>query len=124
VTPTFTVSPTITPTFTASPTPTATPIPLLLTPHSPNPDPAGPAGIWLPFTLSIPAVVQARIFNVSGELVRHLDGGGLPQGNLELHWDLRNDYAQAVSSGVYVCQIQADAQGQQSKVWEKCAVLR
>jgi hypothetical protein len=125
--PTLTVSPTITPTFTVSPTRTATPIPLLLTPHYPNPDPTGPAGVWLPYTLSTNAKMDFKVFDVSGELVRHLDAAPPRQGpgTHEQHWDLSNDAGRTVSSGVYLCKIRAVSDlGDDVYVWERFAVLR
>ncbi|HXC65586.1 MAG TPA: FlgD immunoglobulin-like domain containing protein, partial [bacterium] len=103
---------------------TPTPIPLLLSPHFPNPDPAGAGGLWLPYTLSIPAKVTFHVFDIAGELVRHLDAGVQGAGNHEQHWDLYNDNGHPVASGVYLCRVTAQAKGQERMVWEKCSVLR
>ena len=129
--PTFTASPTptitrtFTPSFTITPTFTETPLPLLLTPHHPSPNPGGPDAIFLPYTLSVPAKVFIKVYDVSGELVRRLDVGFRLQGNHEERWDLRNDGGAGVASGVYLCRIEAQSQrGELADVFEKCAVLR
>jgi len=125
ITPTRTATPTATPTFTITPTFTETPLPLLLTPHHPSPNPGGPDAIFLPYTLSVPARVSIKVFDISGELVRRLDLGFRLQGNHEEPWDLRNDSGAGVASGVYLCRIEAQSQrGERQDVFEKCAVLR
>jgi hypothetical protein len=145
-TPTMIVSPTDTPT--ASPTATAThtplpsptssatrtptksrtptPIPLLLTPHHPNPDPAGPIGIWFPYTITADSTMHLKVYDISGELIVAAAPFFKAAGNPaeEWHWDILNTAKQRASSGVYLCRIEADAAGGQTQVvWEKCSVL-
>ena len=124
-TPTATITRTFTPTFTITPTFTETPLPLFLTPRYPNPNPVGQGPIWLPYILSTPATVSIKVYDISGELVRTIQSGFREAGNLEEPWDLRNTNGANVSSGVFLCRIQAvSPRGESAFVFEKCAVLR
>jgi len=141
VRPTFTASPTATPvsgsatptatpspTWTLSASPTAIPPSLLLTPHYPNPNPAGGSGIWLPYTINTAAWVIVKIYDVSGELVRTWASD--PEyksaaGTYERFWDLRNTYGVKTASGIYMVQIDANSTASnRQEAWEKCAVVR
>jgi hypothetical protein len=127
VTPSFSVTSTITPTSTASPTATATPPPLLLTPHFPNPNPAGSGGVWLPYTISTDAWVDLEVFDVAGEKVRgwNSDPDFEFTGDHERYWDLRNSAGADTASGVFLVRIHARSpRDENATVWEKCAVLR
>jgi hypothetical protein len=124
--PSPTMTPTRTPTLPPTPAPTATvtPLPLLLTPKSPNPSPAKDA-VWLPYVISTAAEVDIRVFDVSGEKI--LDLGPLFQqaGVHERRWDLANAAGARVASGVYLCRIVATApNGDSDDAWVKVAVSR
>jgi sugar lactone lactonase YvrE len=122
-------SSTITPTFTVTATFTPVPPTFSLSPHWPNPNPAGSAGVWLPYTVSDDALVNVWIYDISGELVRSWssDPQWVPAGNHERPWDERNSSGKMVASGVFFVRIDArpaDAAGSQQEAWEKCAVAR
>lgn len=61
------------------------------------------------FDLSVPASgwVNAVIYNVMGQRVRELVDGELPAGYYTLSWDGLNYQGEAVTSGVYFCQVKA-----------------
>ncbi|HXB97333.1 MAG TPA: hypothetical protein VNZ54_04720, partial [bacterium] len=125
-TPTHTPVPTATPTATrtVTNTRTPTPLPLLLTPHHPNPDPTGGDTVYLPFTITVDSTVSIKVYDIAGEMVVSPGSRFFSRGNQEWPWDLMNTARQRVSSGVYLCRIEADAAGGQSQVvWEKCSVL-
>jgi len=121
-----TASPSATAPGTATPSLTATPAPphLSLSPHSPNPDPASRT-LWLPYVISTGSLVDIKVYDVSGELVRALDPVEQPAGAQEQAWDLKNTQAAAVASGVYLCRIHAqNAAGESATAWVKAAVAR
>ena len=125
--PTMSVSPTHTLSSTVTPTFSPTPLPLLLTPHYPNPNPAGSEGIWLPYTISTPAWVDLEVFDVAGEKVRSFDTDPdfEAAGDHERYWDLRNSSGTQVASGIFLVRIHARSpRNEQASVWEKCAVVR
>ncbi|MGH7443130.1 MAG: choice-of-anchor L domain-containing protein [bacterium] len=99
---------------------------LVLTPHYPNPDPAnGDTGVWLPYSLNVPATVTISIYDVFGELVRRLASVFQSAGDHEQKWDIRNDDARLSASGVCLCRIKAVSEaGESASLWEKCAVAR
>jgi hypothetical protein len=55
----------------------------------------------LRFTLSKPADVKVRVYDVSGRLVRTLRTGRLDDGPHEVVWDGRNDTHELVGAGTY-----------------------
>lgn len=133
ISPTFSVSATAsmspTPTQSATVTPTYTPtaLPLLLTPHDPNPNPAGSGGIWLPYTISTAAWVDLEAYDVAGEKVRNWDGDPdfEAEGTHERYWDVRNSSGSTVASGIFLVRIHARSpRNENATVWEKCAVVR
>ena len=76
--------------------------------HPNYPNPFNPE-TWFPYELAVDALVQFRIYNVHGEVVRHLElglkeAGGYLDKSKAVHWDGTNDQGQSVSSGVYFCQ--------------------
>ena len=132
-TPTFTGTSSVTPSLSSTATPsvtptfTATPLPFLLTPHYPNPDPAGPTGVWLPYTLSTAAKVSLTVYDISGERVRAWgqDPEDETAGAHERFWDLKNGSGRDVASGIFLVRIQGDPEiGDSQTVWERCAVVR
>jgi hypothetical protein len=124
ISPTFTVSPTVTPTPTITPTYTETPLPLLLTPKYPNPDP-GVTQMWLPYILSTGADVDIKVYDVAGELVRRFDPQTRSEGAHEEMWDLKNTDGRKVASGIYLYRIHAvSPRHEEHDAWMKCAVSR
>ena len=70
------------------------------------PNPFNP-DTWIPFKLHRRARVVIGIYDLSGHLVRELDLGIRDPGDYTskghaAHWDGRNDYGEAVSSGIYL----------------------
>lgn len=70
------------------------------------PNPFNPE-TWIPYRLSKDASVVFHIYNVSGQLVRELNLGMRKMGsymdkNTAAYWDGRDQYGQAVSSGIYI----------------------
>ena len=53
------------------------------------------------------AETSLQIFNIQGQSVRKLVTGSLQSGWHNVAWDGKNDFGKAVSSGVYLCQMQA-----------------
>lgn len=124
VSPSFTVSPTVTPTPTITPTYTETPLPLLLTPKYPNPNPAA-AQMWIPYVLSTGADVDIKIFDVAGELVRSFEPQTRSGGAHEELWDLKNTSGRKVASGIFLYRIHAvSPRHEEDDAWMKCAVSR
>jgi len=97
---------------------------LVLTPKSPNPNPGGGNGIWLPYVLSRDADVRIRIFDVSGEKVRDLEPFAGLLGSNEQFWDERNGSGAMVGSGIFIAHIMARANGEYDDAFVKMAVVR
>jgi hypothetical protein len=130
-TPTPSVTPSWSPSFTRTVSPTfsltytATPPPLLLHPYDPNPNPAGPGGVYIPYWLQTNATVDITVYAVSGELVRRLDPFQAPAGSSEQFWDEKNISGAPVASGIFILHLVATSpRGEQIGTWEKCAVLK
>jgi hypothetical protein len=75
------------------------------------PNPFNPE-TWIPYQLSEPANVSISIYNLNGQMVRHLELGSVMPGHYtdksrSAYWDGRNEFGEAVSSGVYFYQLQA-----------------
>ncbi|MDI6791398.1 MAG: S8 family serine peptidase [bacterium] len=75
------------------------------------PNPLNPE-TYIPFSLSEPARVVIRIYNLSGQLIRALDlGESLPGTYISrteaAYWDGKDSEGQEVSSGVYFYQLKA-----------------
>ena len=88
------------------------------------PNPFNPE-TWIPYQIRQASQVRVSIYNQSGDLVRRLDLGLKPAGyytrrDQALYWDGRNDWGEAVSSGVYFYHLVA---GQQSEI-KKMIVIR
>lgn len=65
------------------------------------------------FALALPErrVVELRIFDVRGALVRRLDPGELPAGRHAIAWDGRNEAGEPARSGVYFVRARAGSWG-------------
>jgi len=76
------------------------------------PNPFNPE-TWIPYRLSEPADVSIAIYNVNGQVVRRLElGSKLPGYYVDkskaAYWDGTNESGEAISSGIYFYQMQAD----------------
>ena len=75
------------------------------------PNPFNPE-TWMPYQLVSDAPVNLRIYNVRGQLVRELDLGLRKSGSYKAqesaaYWDGRDQFGEAVSSGMYFYTLQA-----------------
>jgi flagellar hook assembly protein FlgD len=78
---------------------------LVLAPSRPNP--VGPQASRATIAFAIPTedVVDLRLFDVNGRLVRTLYAGRCPAGRHEIAWEGNDDRDLPVSNGVYFCQL-------------------
>jgi hypothetical protein len=74
-----------------------------LMPASPNPFTGQTA---LSFSLPEATNVMLAIYNVSGQLVRTLEGGQVSAGNHQVTWDGTDDTGAKVAKGVYFCRLE------------------
>jgi flagellar hook assembly protein FlgD len=95
-----------------------------LIPRPANPDPAGPNGIWLPYIVTTNAVVNIRVYDVAGEVVRDLKPYQALTGANEEFWDERNNAGNNCASGVFIYRIQATAGEESQEAWLKLAIVR
>jgi hypothetical protein len=65
------------------------------------------------------ANVTVKIFTMAGESVTTLHGSGTAHTDNEIDWDVSN-----IQSGIYLAQIEADANGQKSSTIIKIAVVK
>ncbi len=77
------------------------------------PNPFNPE-TWLPYQLAADASVNLRIYTIRGQLVRELDVGVQKAGSYQAqesaaYWDGRDEFGEAVSSGMYFYTLQAGA---------------
>ena len=82
-----------------------------LLPNYPNP--FNPE-TWIPFDLADAGEVTIRVYDVAGQVVRRLDLGYVEPGKYHTrdaaaYWDGRNEFGEAVASGVYVYEIRSGA---------------
>ena len=75
------------------------------------PNPFNPE-TWIPYHLTEDASVVIQIYNTQGTPVRKLDlgqklAGGYLTRDVAAYWDGRNDYGEALSSGLYFYQLRA-----------------
>jgi predicted GH43/DUF377 family glycosyl hydrolase/PKD repeat protein len=75
------------------------------------PNPFNP-DTWIPYALASDAVVDVRIFDLHGRMVRRIhvgyrEAGFYTERNNAVHWDGYNDAGERVSSGVYFYTLQA-----------------
>jgi len=59
------------------------------------------------FELPFPARTSVAVYNVSGQKVRELLSGNLPPGVHSVTWDGLTERGSRVSSGVYICRLEA-----------------
>jgi expansin (peptidoglycan-binding protein) len=77
--------------------------------YPPHPNPFNPA-TTLSFDLSRDGMVELKIFDQSGRLVRILLDQSMTAGHHELQWKGRDDEGKSVASGVYFLQLQTGQQ--------------
>jgi len=68
------------------------------------------------FSLKEETSVQARIYNLRGQLVKELSDKHLVPGQHTLWWDLKDKEGARVSSGVYLYRLQADGYAASGKL--------
>ena len=124
LTPTFAISLTftITQTPTVPPTPTPTQQPACFTMYKNSPNPCS-NGTNLVYYLCAEAEVTAKIYTVSGEVVRELSQQGEPGMN-SIYWDTNNNSGRGVASGVFIYYIEATEGEYKQKQWGKMAVVK
>ena len=91
--------------------------PLVL--HAPHPNPVT-SSVRLAVDVPAPMRVEAGVFTVGGRQVRDLSFHATTAGRHDSVWDARDDHGRPVSSGVYVCRVQA---GNLTRV-QRIAVVR
>ncbi|MAF09705.1 hypothetical protein CMK11_04570 [Candidatus Poribacteria bacterium] len=83
-----------------------------LLPNYPNP--FNPE-TWIPFDLAAAGEVTIRVYDIGGRVLRRLDLGYVEPGKYRqrdaaAYWDGRNEFGEAVASGVYLYEIRAGDQ--------------
>lgn len=79
----------------------ATKLPLQIYPNPFNPE------TRIQFTLPAAANTDLKIYNIKGQMVRHLLSKELPAGDFTINWDSRDDAGRSVSSGLYFIRVNA-----------------
>ncbi len=82
------------------------------------PNPFNPSTV-IPFSLSEPADVTLKIYNIKGQLIRSLTSGKMNAGNYELKWDARDDFGQKVVSGLYLYQLNVTSENMSKNIVRK-----
>ena len=75
------------------------------------PNPFNPE-TWIPYQLSADSEVVISIYDTKGEVIRRFDLGYHPVGTYStrgraVYWDGRNEFGEAVASGIYFYLLQA-----------------
>jgi len=83
------------------------PAQITLSPSYPNPFNAQTV---IEYTLPEAAPVRLEIYNIAGQVVRHLINEAQTPGYKQIRWDGRDDAGREVSTGVYLYRLQAGAQ--------------
>ena len=65
------------------------------------------ASTTINFTLNMPGKVNLAVYNLAGQKVKELATGNYSAGSHNLVWDGRDDYGNAVSSGVYLTRMES-----------------
>ncbi len=76
------------------------------------------------YSVTQPAEVTIRIFNLRGELVKEWSGYASPGGEMEWKWYGRNMYEQEVNNGVYIFRIRAKSGSNNETLTKLVGVLR
>jgi hypothetical protein len=123
VTPSMT--PSITQTLTITATPTPRPLPLLLHLYPSSPNPFGNQGTYITYWLQVDALIDIRIYDISGELVRDLNPVEGKAGDNEAFWDGKNNSGRLVASGVFIYLVSAvTPRNEHVSDFGKCAAVR
>jgi hypothetical protein len=85
----------------------------------PRPNPAS-HGSTVEFMMGSESLVRVEVFDVTGRRVRTVERRVLPAGRHDVHWDLRDDTGERVSSGVYLWRLTSGG----STVQTQTAVIR
>ncbi len=72
------------------------------------------------FALADPAPIRLDVYDLLGQLVRHLATGPWPAGSHSVVWDGCDDAGAPVATGVYLCQLQLDGR----RYTRKMALIR
>ncbi len=75
------------------------------------PNPFNPE-TWMPYQLAAPAEVALTIYDMNGQLIRHIDLGYQAAGMYQsrsraVYWDGRNQFGESVASGLYFYTLKA-----------------
>jgi sugar lactone lactonase YvrE len=81
-------------------------LPLAFALYAPQPNPFNPQTV-IRFDLPSASRVRLEVYDVVGQRVRVLVSGDLPAGVHQVKWDGRSGSGMPVSSGVYLCRLQA-----------------
>ncbi len=81
----------------------------------PVPNPFNPT-VALSFSLSEPAAVQLRVYDVQGRLVRTLVDRRISLGEHQIVWDGKNESGETVGSGVYFCRLVSGHRAESRKI--------
>jgi len=81
----------------------------------PRPNPAR-GQCEIPFTLEQRSPVRARIFDLTGRLVREIRAGSLGAGPNSVHWDGRDERGRDAPAGVYFATVRAGADEARSRL--------
>jgi hypothetical protein len=82
---------------------------------APWPNPFNPA-VNVELTLEHPALVNARVYDVAGRLVRNLAAGPMGAGSHRLVWDGLSDEGRPAASGVYLLRVEDGRQGREARM--------
>jgi len=72
------------------------------------PNPFNPT-TTIAFSLATPGRAQVSVYNMKGQIVRHLADRDFGSGNHSLVWDGRDDNGRSVPSGIYFYRMAAKA---------------
>ena len=76
--------------------------------HQNFPNPFNPT-TNISFRIANPSISSLIIYDLSGNLVRELKNGFIPEGEYNLTWDGRSAAGQSVASGLYIYQLKSNS---------------
>ena len=76
--------------------------------HQNFPNPFNPT-TNISFRIANPSISSLIIYDLSGNLVRELKNGFIPEGEYNLTWDGRSSTGQSVPSGLYIYQLKSNS---------------
>jgi flagellar hook assembly protein FlgD len=77
-------------------------------------------------SFSLPNTIQSaelKIYNIKGQLVKTITQELVTQ-NVSFFWNGKNNVNKQVSSGIYLMQIKAEANGRKYKFYKKSLLIR